>query len=226
MHNKFTCSALLKYAEVSQLRDFSASSCYFGVTDSDKLRHDQKCKNMKRSQDMQLIQKLRNDQKRMKKVLKSWNIVTNSRVTPSWREIVSLTFSEAGVLHVASDDLRDALSVIYLLFAHSSLMLSGASAIITNQRFELNHLAIYMKKCRKDGFVDNLASIFLSGTGVLVLERHDSDDALNTLFIAFGVLATLNLDFATIEVAPKFLDFAATGVVNKALLTLEFLDKA
>ncbi|GJT26379.1 putative reverse transcriptase domain-containing protein [Tanacetum coccineum] len=68
--------------------------------DSDKLRHDQKCKNMKRSQDMQLIQKLRNDQKRMKKVLKSWNIVTNSRVTPSWREIVSLTFSEAGVLHV------------------------------------------------------------------------------------------------------------------------------
>nr|GEU49512.1 retrovirus-related Pol polyprotein from transposon TNT 1-94 [Tanacetum cinerariifolium] len=28
------------------------------------------------------------------------NIVTNSRVTPSWREIVSLTFSEAGVLHV------------------------------------------------------------------------------------------------------------------------------
>ncbi|GJY00385.1 reverse transcriptase domain-containing protein [Tanacetum coccineum] len=35
---------------------------------SDKLRHDQKCKNMKRSQDMQLIQKLRDDQKRMKKV--------------------------------------------------------------------------------------------------------------------------------------------------------------
>nr|GEZ05068.1 reverse transcriptase domain-containing protein [Tanacetum cinerariifolium] len=28
------------------------------------------------------------------------NIVTNSRVTPSWREIVSLTFSEAGVLHM------------------------------------------------------------------------------------------------------------------------------
>ncbi|GJS73492.1 DNA helicase [Tanacetum coccineum] len=28
------------------------------------------------------------------------NIVTNSRVTPSWREIVSLTFSEVGVLHV------------------------------------------------------------------------------------------------------------------------------
>ncbi|GJX50544.1 putative reverse transcriptase domain-containing protein [Tanacetum coccineum] len=35
---------------------------------SDKLRHDQKCKNMKHSQDMQLIQKLRDDQKRMKKV--------------------------------------------------------------------------------------------------------------------------------------------------------------
>nr|GEW26856.1 retrotransposon protein, putative, Ty3-gypsy subclass [Tanacetum cinerariifolium] len=30
----------------------------------------------------------------------SGNFVTNSRVTPSWREIVSLTFSEAGVLHV------------------------------------------------------------------------------------------------------------------------------
>nr|GEW90276.1 hypothetical protein [Tanacetum cinerariifolium] len=28
------------------------------------------------------------------------NIITNSRVTPSWREIVSLTFSEASVLHV------------------------------------------------------------------------------------------------------------------------------
>ncbi|GJZ62626.1 hypothetical protein Tco_0618763, partial [Tanacetum coccineum] len=37
---------------------------------SDKLRHDQKCKNMKLSQDMQLIQKLRDDQKRMKKVFK------------------------------------------------------------------------------------------------------------------------------------------------------------
>ncbi|GJS72578.1 hypothetical protein Tco_0705419 [Tanacetum coccineum] len=103
---------------------------------SDKLRHDQKCKNMKLSQDMQLIQKLRDDQKRMKKVFEVMsgteeikleyssrsskifsrntglhshhfslfllvgNIVTNSRVTPSWREIVSLTFSEAGVLHV------------------------------------------------------------------------------------------------------------------------------
>nr|GEV06618.1 hypothetical protein [Tanacetum cinerariifolium] len=30
----------------------------------------------------------------------SRNIVTNSRVTPSWREIVSLTFNEAGILHV------------------------------------------------------------------------------------------------------------------------------
>ncbi|GJZ95740.1 hypothetical protein Tco_0668074 [Tanacetum coccineum] len=58
---------------------------------------------MKRSQDMQLIQKLRDDQKRMKKVfevMSGRNIVTNSRVTPSWREIVSLAFSEAGVLHV------------------------------------------------------------------------------------------------------------------------------
>ncbi|GJS65705.1 hypothetical protein Tco_0680269 [Tanacetum coccineum] len=66
-------------------------------------KEDQKYKNMKHSQDMQLIQKLRDDQKHMKKVFKVMsgrNIVTNSRVTPSWREIVSLTFSEAGVLHV------------------------------------------------------------------------------------------------------------------------------
>ncbi|GKB39499.1 hypothetical protein Tco_0884441 [Tanacetum coccineum] len=73
------------------------------LNNSDKLRHDQKCKKMKLSQDMQLIQKLRHDQKRMKKVfevMSGRNIVTNSRVTPSWREIVSLTFSEAGVLHV------------------------------------------------------------------------------------------------------------------------------
>ncbi|GKA21989.1 hypothetical protein Tco_0707951 [Tanacetum coccineum] len=78
------------------------------TSDSDKLRHDQKCKNMKRSQDMQLIQKLRDDQKRMKKVfevMSGRNIVTNSRVTPSWREIVSLTFSEAGVLHMAEQDI-------------------------------------------------------------------------------------------------------------------------
>ncbi|GJQ93715.1 putative ribonuclease H-like domain-containing protein [Tanacetum coccineum] len=62
-----------------------------------------KCKKMKLSQDMQLIQKLRHDQKRMKKVfevMSGRNIVTNLRVTPSWREIVSLTFSEAGVLHL------------------------------------------------------------------------------------------------------------------------------
>nr|GEV45514.1 hypothetical protein [Tanacetum cinerariifolium] len=52
----------------------------------------EKCKKMKLSQDMQLIQKLHDDQKR--------NIVTNSRMTPSWREILSLAFSEAGILHV------------------------------------------------------------------------------------------------------------------------------
>ncbi|GJV82503.1 hypothetical protein Tco_1522401 [Tanacetum coccineum] len=76
---------------------------------SDKLRHDQKCKKMKLSQDMQLIQKLRHDQKRMKKVfevMSGRNIVTNSRVTPSWREIVSLTFSEAGVLHDSTSKWR------------------------------------------------------------------------------------------------------------------------
>ncbi|GJS98876.1 hypothetical protein Tco_0820046 [Tanacetum coccineum] len=72
----------------------------------------EKCKNMKHSQDMQLIQKLRDDQKCMKKVfevMSGRNIVTNSRVTPSWREIVSLTFSEAGVLH-AFDQKFDAFS--------------------------------------------------------------------------------------------------------------------
>ncbi|GKB60312.1 hypothetical protein Tco_0916498 [Tanacetum coccineum] len=98
----------------------SASTCYFGVTVSTSGAEEvqsiihikaEKCKNMKHSQDMQLIQKLRDDQKRMKKVfevMSGRNIVTNSRVTPSWREIVSLTFSEAGVLHVdwhmANDD--------------------------------------------------------------------------------------------------------------------------
>ncbi|GJV34619.1 hypothetical protein Tco_1395019 [Tanacetum coccineum] len=63
----------------------------------------EKCKKMKLSQDMQLIQKRCHDQKRMKKVfevMSGRNIVTNSRMTPYWREIVSLTFSEAGVLHV------------------------------------------------------------------------------------------------------------------------------
>nr|GEV47754.1 hypothetical protein [Tanacetum cinerariifolium] len=35
------------------------------------------------------------------RAMKLRNIVTDSRVTPSWREIVSLTFSEAGVLHEA-----------------------------------------------------------------------------------------------------------------------------
>ncbi|GJZ24198.1 hypothetical protein Tco_0561657 [Tanacetum coccineum] len=49
--------------------------------DSDKLRHDQKCKNMKRSQDMQLIQKLRDDQKRMKKVFE----VMRELVSPTAR---------------------------------------------------------------------------------------------------------------------------------------------
>nr|GEZ29572.1 hypothetical protein [Tanacetum cinerariifolium] len=35
-----------------------------------------------------------------------WNIVTNSRVTPSWREIVCLTFSEAGILHRHCNSLK------------------------------------------------------------------------------------------------------------------------
>ncbi|GKA13860.1 hypothetical protein Tco_0693506 [Tanacetum coccineum] len=69
------------------------------TSDSDILRLDQKCKKMKLSQDMQLIQKLRDDQNCMKKVFEG-NIVTNSRVRLLGGEIVSLTFSEAGVLHV------------------------------------------------------------------------------------------------------------------------------
>ncbi|GJS57882.1 hypothetical protein Tco_0652666 [Tanacetum coccineum] len=77
----------------------------------------EKCKNMKHSQDMQLIQKLRDDQKCMKKVfevMSGRNIVTNSRVTPSWREIVSLTFSEAGVLHVNWISFGHCVTLIYL----------------------------------------------------------------------------------------------------------------
>ncbi|GKA02685.1 hypothetical protein Tco_0675466, partial [Tanacetum coccineum] len=38
-----------------------------------------------------------------------------------------------------------------------------------------------------------------------------SGDALETLFVAFEGVATLNLDFATTEVAPNILDFAAIG---------------
>ncbi|GJY49972.1 putative reverse transcriptase domain-containing protein [Tanacetum coccineum] len=46
-------------------------------------------------------------------------------------------------------------------------------------------------------------------------------------FIMLSVLiSTLNLDFATTDVAPKPLDFAVTGEVNKALLILDFLVKA
>ncbi|GJU72896.1 hypothetical protein Tco_1264301 [Tanacetum coccineum] len=58
--------------------------------------------NFKDDNEMQIL-KLRDDQKRLQvkeiKLEYARNIVTNSRVTPSWREIVSLTFSEAGVLH-------------------------------------------------------------------------------------------------------------------------------
>ncbi|GKD00291.1 putative reverse transcriptase domain-containing protein [Tanacetum coccineum] len=63
------------------------------TSDSDKLRHDQKCKKMKRSQDMQLIQKLRDDQKRMKKVFEvmsgsfmSWLKFSSTLVTPESRK--------------------------------------------------------------------------------------------------------------------------------------------
>ncbi|GJS39247.1 putative reverse transcriptase domain-containing protein [Tanacetum coccineum] len=84
---------------------FQGVSVWEGAEEVQSIIHikAEKCKNMKHSQDMQLIQKLRDDQKRMKKVfevMSGGNIVTNSRMTPSWREIVSLTFSEAGVLHV------------------------------------------------------------------------------------------------------------------------------
>ncbi|GKF09688.1 hypothetical protein Tco_0043912, partial [Tanacetum coccineum] len=43
--------------------------------------------------------------------------------------------------------------------------------------------------------------------------------ALETLLVAVGVLATLNLDLVTTEVAPRFLDCAAKGDVNKSLNT-------
>ncbi|GJU60233.1 hypothetical protein Tco_1237999 [Tanacetum coccineum] len=58
-----TCYFRLQPAFQSEER-MSSKRQLFLTTDSDKLRYDQKCKNMKRSQDMQLIQKLRNDQKR------------------------------------------------------------------------------------------------------------------------------------------------------------------
>ncbi|GJV89357.1 hypothetical protein Tco_1533295 [Tanacetum coccineum] len=49
----------------------------------------------------------------------------------------------------------------------------------------------------------------------LKLESGVSDEARETLFV-----------FATTRVAPNLLDFATTMEVNKALLTLEFIDKA
>ncbi|GKB35142.1 hypothetical protein Tco_0880084 [Tanacetum coccineum] len=59
-----------------------------------------KCKKMKLSQDMQLIQKLRDDQKRMKKVFEVMNLLPIP-CEPSWWEIVSgSTFSEAWRLTV------------------------------------------------------------------------------------------------------------------------------
>ncbi|GKA87713.1 retrovirus-related pol polyprotein from transposon TNT 1-94 [Tanacetum coccineum] len=81
--------------DTSRMSNEMPDSIYFDMSSSAMI--------MKLFQDMQLIQKLRDDQKCMKKVFEDMsgrNIVTNSRVTPSWREIVSLTFSEAGVLHV------------------------------------------------------------------------------------------------------------------------------
>ncbi|GJT42230.1 hypothetical protein Tco_0950945 [Tanacetum coccineum] len=72
-----------------------------------------------------------------------------------------------------------------------------------------------------------LLLVTLSGVcAVGLLDFRVSDDARETLFIAFGGVATLNLDFATTVVAPNLQDFAAIGEVNKALLTLEFGDKA
>ncbi|GJX44967.1 hypothetical protein Tco_0261643 [Tanacetum coccineum] len=57
-------------------------------------------------------------------------------------------------------------------------------------------------------------------------QSQDSGNALETLFVDIELLATLNLDFSTIEVAPIVFDLAAIEVLNKALFTLEFLDKA
>ncbi|GJS85266.1 hypothetical protein Tco_0751807 [Tanacetum coccineum] len=74
-----------------------------------RLRHDQKCKKKKLSPDMQLTQKLRDDHKRMKKAFEDVsgrNIATNPHVTPSWREIVSLTILVKLEIKIIEDFLK------------------------------------------------------------------------------------------------------------------------
>nr|GEV87723.1 hypothetical protein [Tanacetum cinerariifolium] len=53
--------------------------------DSEKLRHDQKWKKMKLFQGMQLIRKLQDDQKRMKKV---FEVMSGSYVQKSNQDLV------------------------------------------------------------------------------------------------------------------------------------------
>ncbi|GJS57196.1 hypothetical protein Tco_0651980, partial [Tanacetum coccineum] len=73
-----------------------------------KLRHDQKCKKIKLSQDMQLIQKLRDDQKRMKKAFEdmsgSYDFLENSddeadeRTSEEYLKYLEIEFHERALL--------------------------------------------------------------------------------------------------------------------------------
>ncbi|GKF15234.1 hypothetical protein Tco_0056696, partial [Tanacetum coccineum] len=75
------------------------------------------------------------------------------------------------------------------------------ASAINNPKDELDHLH-YMKQMQIEEW-----TVWLPISECFV-ESGDSDNALETLFVAVGVLATLNLDFATTEVAHKGLDFA------------------
>nr|GEY05558.1 hypothetical protein [Tanacetum cinerariifolium] len=72
-----------------------------GEADSDKLRHDQKCKKTKLTQDMQLIQKLRDDQKRMKNV---FEVMSGSYEQKSNQDRV---FESNKLSHSQESDLRE-----------------------------------------------------------------------------------------------------------------------
>nr|GEV71511.1 hypothetical protein [Tanacetum cinerariifolium] len=79
--------------------------------------------------------------------------------------------------------------------------------------------ALDIRKTRDEAAISEMEIVWRLDSGF-------SGDALETLFVTFGGVATLNLDLTTTWVAPNLLDFAATGEVNKALFTLEFDDKA
>ncbi|GJQ92416.1 hypothetical protein Tco_0003555, partial [Tanacetum coccineum] len=97
--------------------------------------------------------------------------------------------------------------------------------------FQTTYLKSYALRIRYQQFIEQAGSPALHETnadgGVDDLATHlDSGDTLETLFVAVGVLAILNLGFATTDVALNPLDFTAIGEVNKALLTQDFLVKA